>query len=437
MTGGTGSVSGVGLMSIHKSKGLEFPIVILADLDHAFSRQDFDTPVLVHPQMGLGPKRVDLDRKIKYPTLAREAIAGTLRRENLSEELRVLYVAMTRPKEKLILVDSMYHAAGRLQKLASVASCPVPPETVATCSNFGEWLLLPLLCRSEAQCLRQLGQSAVQKLYTDDTAPWQVFIHDAQTFAAAPRPGAVPGAAQEAQGRETAFDPQLLERVYPYARETVLPSKVTATQLKGRALDQEIAENAAHTPYLRPLSQPRFRQKEAGLTPAEQGTATHLALQYLDFSDNDVPGQLERLTARQLLSPEQAAAVDIAALERFLQSSLAGEIRAGNNVLREYRFTLLMDASFYDPAASSGDEMLLQGVVDCCFETEQGITVVDFKTDRVFREEDLARRAEEYRPQLEAYSRALALVLEKPVVRRVLYFLAPGREVELRPRGEE
>ena len=437
VTGGTGSVSGVGLMSIHKSKGLEFPIVILADLDHAFSRQDFDTPVLVHPQMGLGPKRVDLDRKIKYPTLAREAIAGTLRRENLSEELRVLYVAMTRPKEKLILVDSMYHAAGRLQKLASVASCPVPPETVAACSNFGEWLLLPLLCRSEAQCLRQLGQSAVQKLYTDDTAPWQVFIHDAQTFAAAPRPGAVPGAAQEAQGRETAFDPQLLERVYPYARETALPSKVTATQLKGRALDQEIAENAAHTPYLRPLSQPRFRQKEAGLTSAEQGTATHLALQYLDFSDNDVPGQLERLTARQLLSPEQAAAVDIAALERFLQSSLAGEIRAGNNVLREYRFTLLMDASFYDPAASSGDEMLLQGVVDCCFETEQGITVVDFKTDRVFREEDLARRAEEYRPQLEAYSRALALVLEKPVVRRVLYFLAPGREVELRPRGEE
>ena len=436
VTGGTGCVSGVGLMSIHKSKGLEFPIVILADLDHAFSRQDFDTPVLVHPQMGLGPKRVDLDRKIKYPTLAREAIAGTLRRENLSEELRVLYVAMTRPKEKLILVDSMYHAEGRLQKLASVASCPVLPETVASCSNFGEWLLLPLLCRSEAQCLRQLGESAVQQLYTGDTAPWQVFVHDAQTFAAVPHPAAR-DAARQTQGREAAFDPQFLEHVYPYARETALPSKVTATQLKGRALDQEISENAAHTPYLRPLSQPRFRQEGAGLTPAEQGTATHLALQYLDFSDSDVSGQLERLTARQLLSSEQAAAVDTAALERFLQSSLAGEIRAGHNVLREYRFTLLIDASLYDPAVSSGDEMLLQGVVDCCFETEQGITVVDFKTDRVFREEDLARRAEEYHPQLEAYSRALEKVLEKPVVRRVLYFLAPGREVELHPRDAE
>ena len=436
VTGGTGCVSGVGLMSIHKSKGLEFPIVILADLDHAFSRQDFDTPVLVHPQMGLGPKRVDLDRKIKYPTLAREAIAGTLRRENLSEELRVLYVAMTRPKEKLILVDAMYHAEGRLQKLASVASCPVLPETVASCSNFGEWLLLPLLCRSEAQCLRQLGQSSVQQLYTGNTAPWQVFIHDAQTFDAVPHPTAR-DSARQTQDREAAFDPQFLERVYPYARETALPSKVTATQLKGRALDQEIAENAAHTPYLRPLSQPRFRQEVAGLTPAEQGTATHLALQYLDFADRDAAGQVARLQARQLLSPEQAAAVDTAALERFLQSGLADEIRAGHNVLREYRFTLLMDASFYDPAASAEDEMLLQGVVDCCFETEQGITVVDFKTDRVFREEDLARRAEEYRPQLEAYSRALAQVLEKPVVRRVLYFLAPGREVELPARDAE
>lgn len=429
-TGGAAAVGGVGLMSIHKSKGLEFPIVILADLDHAFSRQDFDTPVLVHPAMGLGPKRVDLKRKIKYPTLAREAIERTLRRENLSEELRVLYVAMTRPKEKLILVDAMYHAPGRIQKLAAVASCPALPETVASCSNFGEWLLLGLLCRPEARSLLDLADASVGTLYTGDTAPWQVFSHSADEFAARPVPAADAGGG-EAQEKEAAFDPSMLERTYPYALETGLPSKVTATQLKGRAVDQEIAENAAHTPYLRPLSQPRFRQKRSGLTPAEQGTATHLVLQYLDFSNPDAGGQVERLTARQLLTPEQAAAVDVAGLERFLQSGLAGEIRAGKNVLREYRFTLLMDAADYDPRAEAGDQMLLQGVVDCCFETEKGITVVDFKTDHVFRREDLLRRAESYRPQLEAYSRALAKVLEKPVVRRVLYFLSPGETVEL------
>ena len=132
VTKGAAAVSGVRLMSIHKSKCLEFPIVSLADLYHSFSRQDFDTAVLVHPSMGLGPRRVDLKRKIKYPTLAREAIQGKLRRENLAEEQRILYVAMTRPKEKLILVDSMYFAESRLQKLAAVASCPVLPETVAS-----------------------------------------------------------------------------------------------------------------------------------------------------------------------------------------------------------------------------------------------------------------------------------------------------------------
>ncbi|WP_325228859.1 helicase-exonuclease AddAB subunit AddA, partial [Oscillibacter sp.] len=155
------AAGGVRLMSIHKSKGLEFPIVILADLDHAFSRQDFDASVLVHPTLGLGPRRVDLRRRIRYPTLARTAVEETLRRENLAEEQRVLYVAMTRPKEKLILVESLYFAETRLQRLAAAAALPVPPEAVAACRTFGEWLLLCLLCRPEAEPLRRLAQAEV------------------------------------------------------------------------------------------------------------------------------------------------------------------------------------------------------------------------------------------------------------------------------------
>ena len=115
------------------------------------------------------------------------------------------------------------------------------------------------------------------------------------------------------------FDPALLAFVYPWQRETALPAKVTATQLKGRPVDQEIAENAAHTPYLRPLSQPAFRRERQGLTPAERGTAAHLVLQYLDFSDFDVAGQIEALRQRGLLTDQQAAAVETAPLERFLR----------------------------------------------------------------------------------------------------------------------
>ena len=427
-TRGAASAAGVQLMSIHKSKGLEFPIVILADLDHAFSRQDFDTPVLVHPAMGLGPRRVDLDRKIQYPTLARLALEEKLRRENLAEEQRILYVAMTRPKEKLILVDAMYHAEGRLQKLAALASCPALPETVAACRTLGDWLLLPLLCRPEAAPLRAAAGAEVETLYAGDTAPWQVEYHDSEVFRdrpAQPRPEA-------AETVETAgFDPALLDFAYPYQRAACLPAKVTATQLKGRPLDEEIAENAPHTPYLRPLSQPKFRRERRGLTPAERGTATHLVLQYLDFGDRDVAGQVAALEGRHLLTPEQAAAVDRPALERFLAAPLAEELRQGRNLRREYRFTLLLPAREYDPAAPEEDALLLQGVVDCCFETAAGLTVVDFKTDRVETDREVQERAEHYRPQLEAYSRALERVLEQPVARRVLYFLHAGKTAEL------
>ena len=156
-----------------------------------------------------------------------------------------------------------------------------------------------------------------------------------------------------------------------------------------------------------------------------------MVLEHLDFSNRDVAAQVEALRTRQLLTKEQAEAVDCGMLERFLASSLAEEIRRGENVLREYRFTLLMPAGKYDFRASSEDTILLQGIVDCCFETVQGITVVDFKTDHVYTEKDIAQRAEHYRPQLEAYSHALEQVLEKPVFRRVVYFLESGRAVEV------
>ena len=230
---------------------------------------------------------------------------------------------------------------------------------------------------------------------------------------------------------ETLFDPALLTFQYPYQRETTMPAKLTATQLKGRALDQEIAEDAYHTPYIRPLVQPKFRREKKGLTPAERGTATHLVLQYLDLQNLDVPGQVEKLRLEAKLTAEQAAAVDVPALRRFLESPLAEEMRQAKTAAREYRFTVLMPARDYDPAAAEEDSILLQGVVDCWFETPKGVTVVDFKTDFVQTEEDVAQHAELYRGQLAAYSLALERVLEKAVTRKTLYFLQAGKTVEI------
>ena len=425
--GQSASHSGVRLMSIHKSKGLEFPVVVLADLEHSFSRQDFTAPVLVHPQLGLGPRYVDLRRRIRYPTLARTALEGRLRRENLSEEQRILYVAMTRPKEKLIMVDSVYGAEKKLQKLASVTGCPVRPESVADGKSFGDWILLALLTRPEASTLRDLAGTEPETLWDGHDLPWMVDVHDAELFRDVPE--VAQSARRAAQTAE--FDPDLLSWAYPYRTETAIPAKLTATQLKGRPIDEEIAENAVHVPALRPLSQPKFLWERHGLTPAERGTASHLLLQHLDFHGAAASVQAAALVERRLLTPEQRDAVDMYAIDRFLASPLADDIRNGRNVRREYRFTLLMDAAAYDPNARAGDSILLQGVVDCCFETDGGMTVVDFKTDRVRNAEAMAARVNAYRPQLLAYSDALQRVLEIPVTRRVLYFLDSGVAVEL------
>ena len=427
----THAAQGVRIMSIHKSKGLEFLVVILADLARPFSRMDFQSSVLVHPEYGLGPVCVDTKRSIKYPTVARLALERQLRREAKAEELRVLYVAMTRAKEKLVMVCARAGAAKHLADLCAVTSCPVRPETVEEQKCMADWILLPLLCRPEAAPLRELAGADAAAVTVSD-APWRVEVHNGYDFAPTER-------AAEERTEETApelpLDTAALEWRYPYEPETTLSAKLTATQLKGRALDEEIAENAPLPPRLRSLAKPRFLEGAAALTPAEQGTAMHAALQFLDFStpaeEGAVCAAVKSMEERRLLTPEQARAVDAAALTRFLQSPLCARIRAaGERARREYRFSLLESAVRFVPEASAGDEILLQGVVDCFFEEDGALVVVDFKTDRI-APDALAERAEHYRPQLEAYSLALAQVIGKPVKEKILYFLRRGEQIIL------
>ena len=423
----SGSVSGgVRIMSIHKSKGLEFPIVFLADLNKDFNKMDFQAPVLVHPQLGLGPMYVDLERHIRYPTVARQAIEGQLSREMRAEEMRVLYVGMTRAKEKLILVASMQNAPRRLAELAALSALPVPPETVDGARSMAEWVLLPLLERREAAPLRAAADMEEGICAAEDDSSWTVGYHDGLSCAHPVFQGGAP----ERPPVETAdFDPAVLDYRYPYQPECRLPTKLTATQLKGREKDQEIAENTVQ-PYRRTsFDRPLFLAGERPLTADQRGTATHLVMQYLPL-DGDVAKTLADLTRRRLLTEEQAAAVDASSIRRFLASPLAAQLRQAERVEREYRFSLLVPAADYYPQASGSDQVLLQGVVDLFAETAEGLVVVDFKTDYVTAE-TLEERTQFYRPQLTAYSAALERILEKPVIRRVLYFFRTGQTVEV------
>jgi len=415
------SGGGVRLMSIHKSKGLEFPVVILADLQKQFNMKDLNRPVLVHPELGLGTECVDLERRIRYESVSKTALAMTLRRESLAEEMRILYVAMTRAREKLILVDCMSHAQKRVGDLAALTAYPADPEVVNAAKCPGDWLLLPLLCAAEAEPIRRWAE--VEMTPSVSLEGWKIRVWENPVPEIPERNG------ETVADDVTDFDPVLLERRYGHDRATVIPTKVTATQLKGREKDAEIAEGAPPPHRAPSFEMPRFMQRERKLTAAERGTAMHLVMQYLDFSVSGreaVAEQVASLGSRRLVTPEQAEAVDCAAIADFLASPLAGRINAAEKVWREYRFALLMPATIYDGAASD-EEMLLQGVADCVFDTPSGLVIVDFKTDRI-RPGEEETRAETYRPQLEAYAAALSRVLERPVAEKLLYFFATGQQ---------
>ena len=429
----THASSGVRIMSIHKSKGLEFPVVILSDLARRFSNMDFQSSVLVHPQLGLGPVCVDARRHIQYPTIARQALERTLRREAKAEELRVLYVAMTRAKEKLVMVHTQANAGGRVADLMALSDCPVLPEAVDSGKCMGDWIMLPLLQRSEAGALRAFaGQNSEGRFFAEET-PWTVCVHDGLQFAAPAQQSDAAAEERAPQREELPADFAALSYRYPYAEQTAFPAKLTATQLKGRAIDEEISENTTLPPRLRNLCKPKFLAGKTALTGAERGTALHLVMQDLDFfcepNEQSVREQIEKLRAQRKLTDEQANAVDVHAIVRFLRSDLAARIRKSKQVEREYRFSLLRPVRDFS-SLDADDSVLLQGVVDCFFEEDGELVVVDFKTDHVSRAQ-LDERAEHYRPQLEAYSMALTRVMRKKVKEKVLYFFSAGEEVRL------
>lgn len=402
---------GVRILSIHRSKGLEFPIVFLAGLMRRLNRDDMQRPILFHPKLGVGPKRLDTERMVEYSTLARRAVARQLTLEMMAEELRLLYVAMTRAREKLIMTFALTGGGDKLAKLAENASAPVDPQVLASCQCVGEWVLLAALAKPDAMDLRLVDGAAYEQAVLTR------------------RPRAMDAV-------EEKMDLSHLAWHYPARCDVDIPSKLTATQLKGRELDEEVSAGAnvpAAAPPAAPR-RPRFADEEFGLTPTQKGTALHLVMQYIDFartgSVEEIQEEIARLIAKQFLTPQQGEAVDPAKIYAFFSSPLGRELCSAPTLKREFKFSILVPAAHYYPGAGEGEQVLLQGVVDCYFENDRGVTVVDFKTDRV-KDEALLLRAGEYRPQLAAYARALSEVTGKTVSRRVLWFFSADCAVEI------
>lgn len=421
--------SGVKIMSIHKSKGLEFPVVVLAGLSRRFNAADETAPMLFHPELGVGPKLLDRERNLQYPTLARTAVSLRLNREMKAEELRLLYVAMTRVKEKLILVNCLKDGARTVRRLLPGAGPHPEPEALAQMNCMGDWVLLPVLARRDAGALRGEARPPV---YAETEDHWDIRLVTPEQH----RTPRVLLPQEEQESAAIQVFPAAAEGLrwrYPHPELAELPSKLTATQLKGRLLDEEAAENTRQprTPTFR---RPSFEQRERGLTPAEVGTAIHTLMEHIRPERGDtqegVAAEIQELVKKGYLTGEQGAAIPIRQVARFWASPLGQEAAASAQLRREFKFSILAPASRYYQNVPEGEEVLLQGVVDCCFEDITGFTVIDFKSDRLRRGAE-RQRAEEYRAQLEAYSAALEEIFARPVKRRVLWFLCTGTAVEV------
>ena len=270
------AVSGaVRLMTVHKSKGLEFPVVFLADLSKNFDHRDSRSAVMVDKQLGLGCSLFDPADHVSHPTIACFAIGENIDRENISEEMRILYVAMTRAKCKMVMTCCSRRLLSKLENIARDLTIPVPDSLIESADSLAHWILMTAMARTEAgELFAFAGNSRCARV---SKYPWLIRLHDGLDYVEKEEEPTV-----HEEG-ETAFLPPVPEFSYPWTGSVTAPTKLTATQLKGRQQDQEIAENAPVHALSLHFPKPVFTQKQRPLTPAERGTALHLAMQHLRF----------------------------------------------------------------------------------------------------------------------------------------------------------
>lgn len=410
----------VSIMSIHKSKGLEFPVVILCGLSRRFNQESLREQVLCHKELGLGLSCVDSKNRVRYPALSKSAIAAKLLSDSISEEMRVLYVAMTRARDRLIMTYASDHLENELRDLALRMDISDKELLTAEASCPGHWILYSALQRTEAGAFFALSGKPNET--TSDTSPWRITVQQV-TYSE-------DEFVEVEQQPEIILPQQMLADIkaelmfsYEHNAATKTPSKQTATQRKGRFKDQEAAEDAQEPRHVvRQWRAPSFLgvQKQG----TAYGNAIHGVLQYIRYEActgvRAIQQEISRLVEERFITTEQGSLVDAEKLAKFFTSEFGSKLRSGEHILREFKFSILDDASQYGQELEN-EQVLLQGVVDCALVEPDGITIVDFKTDRV-AESTIDAVAAGYLPQVQTYADALERIFELPVKAKALYF---------------
>ena len=438
----------VRIMSVHKSKGLEFPVVFVGGLGNKFNLLDLRRDLLIHKELGLGPMAVDWEKRVKYPTLPRLVIEQRLLLETLSEELRVLYVALTRAREKLYLVGSLRNLERTLEKWVQTARLPrneqgaLPNHVLAQARCFLDWIGPALISHPDiASSLETTGKTAVSASQLEqEQSRWHLqLLNTAELVSSATAAPKIPELANLAKHEvlpDHGWEQAVKERlgwVYPYAKLQGKHIKVSVSELKRRF--ETLDEEAAPINWQRPAAvRPAFLQQRAGASATEIGSAIHLLLQHVDLNQAPTRHYLEQLRAEMLanslLSPELATHIDLDLVLGFLQSDIGCRLRQADQVWRELPFSLKLPASELYGTEAEGEHIFIQGIVDCVLQTGEQAVLLDFKSDNVSAA-TVEKAAAGYRVQVDLYSQAITTLLGLPVKERYLYFLRIGQAVQI------
>lgn len=417
----------VRIMTIHKSKGLEFPIVFLCNANKQFNDMDIrQSKILMHPSCGFGLNYYDFKNHYYYELPQKKYIRDVMRKEMLSEEMRILYVALTRAREKLIITGAAKKACsyvGGYNSYIKYLNSMNLDDYISKAKSYTDWLF--------------------GAIFTDGS--YSINSYDGNelfSITTLKKSEVVLKLKEGYQNRGFNFSnsnpetdkivDEILEFSYPHDKLSDIPSNLSVTELKRREQEDE---NVVYTYYSRnKLPTPEFYGKNQKLSAADIGTLTHLVMEKLEFSkiskESDVKSQIDLLSEKGFFPKEYIKYIKCDNIYRILNTSVGKQLCTSESTLRrEFSFKYLMDVSELNPEVSSDEKIVIQGMIDAFFENENSeLIVIDYKTDKVINGTDEIKKR--YMSQLKYYKIALEKALNKRVVGSYLFLLDSGDVVD-------
>ena len=427
----------VRIMSIHKSKGLEFPVVFLSSTGKQFNLNDLKEDVLLHQDMGIGAKYIDYDKQVKYDTLSKEAIKNKILLETLSEEMRILYVALTRAKEKLYITGITRDLKKDLEKIDNniekykKVNNKINPILVKKCKKYLEWILLVYqyekdFCKNKIDFNVYNKKALLKSFKKIDNEDIDVIKE------------------LESKAKDNNFDKikEILDYSYPNILDTVIPTKTSVTALKELENENNIKskndneKNNLLVNEKTSFKKPKFLRKdeEEKITASMRGTLIHLCMQKLDekidYDLEKINNLVEELEARKIITKKEKDAININKVFEFTKSNIWNELKTAKKVEREKPFYINIPAKdIYKK--DTNENILVQGIIDLYYiDKYDNLNLVDYKTDYVERggEQDLV---DKYKKQLMLYKDALEKIYKKQVKNTYIYSVYLNKEIKI------